>query len=79
MSEKLTEFDSYKDIFSLENFPMFKTVMDVFFDNYDGSKVEFLNVIIMNKQVFGMMTNDVVGHRILKIVVKKNHTIGRLK
>jgi len=71
MSGKLEELDEYKELFSLENFPLFKLVIDILFENYDGDKLEFLNICIKNEEVFSKLINDVVGHRVLKIIVKK--------
>lgn len=71
LNSNLVNLDEYKDLFSLENFPMWKTIMDIMFDNYEGNIQEILTTIIKNEKVFKKMINDVVGHRVLKIIIKK--------
>lgn len=45
--------------------------MDIMFENYQGDVQEMLKIIIKNEIVFSKMVNDVVGHRVLKLVIKK--------
>lgn len=71
LNKNLVKMDDYKDLFSLENFPMWKTIMDIIFENYHGDITEMLNIMVTNEMIFSKLLNDVVGHRVLKAVIKK--------
>lgn len=67
---KIPDYNSYKTLFKLDNISIYKTFIDILFNNYSEEITDFLN-IIFNRDNFIALSNDVFGHRFVKFVIKQ--------